>query len=283
MKSLLHRISHHWLSGFHHSKAVHVFCKALVAYSIIRLLLLWNLVQDIGHYSPVVLPANLVPRLVFYPGVLAEYSISYFLILCLIVWTGALIFRWNYVLAILFCWLNLNLYRIANPIANGSDLVLAMLSVWTIGMATLPAWKNRELQNLIFNGSVFMAQLQIVFIYFLSGWDKLISGIWRSGEAFGYISSFTFSNPWFESLLGNSTIQIILSWAIIVFEIGFAVGIWFEKTRWYFLLIGIVFHLLIIVVLTLPDFGIMMILSYLIFLRDSDYDRIRKIFTRSPQ
>lgn len=283
MTSPLPKIVAHWLAAFHEQKAVNVFCKALVAYSILRLVLLWGLFQDISYYSPTFLPDNFIPRMVFYPGALAEINVNYFLVLCLVVWTATLFLRWNYIFAILFCWLNLNLYRMANPVANGSDLVLAMFSVWAIGMATSPSLKNRELQHLVFNGSVLLTQLQIVFIYFLSGWDKLISSIWRTGEAFSYISTFTFSNPWFESTLGNSTTQIILSWAIIVFEIGFAIGIWFEKTRWYFLVAGVVFHLLIIVVLTLPDFGIMMILSYLIFLKDSDYDRIRKIFTRSPR
>jgi len=272
---LINRYSDWLLSDFHNPKAVRIFCKALVAYSILRLLLLWNVLTDISTYTPAEAPTGLMAKLVFLPSLLVEWDVSYFLMLCLAVWLTVFFLRWNYVLAILFFWLNLNLYRLDHSIVNGSDLVLVMLCLWAIGMERGSTDERGGFQCLVFNFAVLLTQLQLAFIYFLSGWDKLVtSSYWRSGEAFGFIQTFTFFNPYFDAFLSPEPVRLVLAWAIILFELGFGIGIWFKRTRKAFIIAGILFHLMIIVVLTLPDFGIVMILSYLIFLKDSDYDKI---------
>jgi hypothetical protein len=127
-----------------------------------------------------------------------------------------------------------------------------------------------------------LCKLQIVFIYLVSGWDKLTSETWRSGEAFDYIIHLnTLYNPAFTGLFEGSVVHSILSWATILFELLFVVLVWIEKTRLPVLLTGIFFHLFIWVVMTLPDFAAIMILSYIIFLNDSDYTRVRSWIKRS--
>lgn len=81
-------------------------------------------------------------------------------------------------------------------------------------------------------------------------------------------------NPAFSDLLKGKVTQLVMGWLTIGFELGFVVLVWFKRTRILVLCIGVIFHLVIIVMLTLPDFGVIMILSYLVFMKDSDYRRI---------
>ena len=60
----------------------------------------------------------------------------------------------------------------------------------------------------------------------------------------------------------------------ILFELAFVVLVWFKKTRIPILIIGIFFHLFIWIVMSLPDFATTMIISYILFLKDTDYHRL---------
>ena len=285
MKSLFSRFSTSFLEDFNQPFAVSVFCKAIVAYSVLRLVLVWPVVEIISQQPLFDYPTAFKAKYFFIPGLLAESSIQLFMGLCVLVWSAALWVRWNYVSAFLFFWLNLNLYRIDHPIVNGADIVVVMLSVWMMGMARWPLFQNvKGLQVILSNTCVLFAKFQVAFMYLISGWDKLITPSWRSGQAFEYIRHIDLFNPAFSGVLSQESIQVALSWATIAFELAFPVGVWFERSRLLFLILGVAFHLAIAFMLNLPDFGLVMILSYLVFLKDSDFTRMKNLFTlKQPQ
>src|SRR5262249_34667257 len=120
-----------------------------------------------------------------------------------------------------------------------------------------------------------LCQLQVAAIYLKSGVDKIMSSAWRSGEVFHFMAQIDESlNPFFIPLLNNSIVNGFLAWATILFELAFPVLVWFRRTRNTALLAGIVFHLLIGWMHDLTDFALVMIVSYLIFLKDADYERL---------
>ncbi|HEY3405696.1 MAG TPA: HTTM domain-containing protein [Ohtaekwangia sp.] len=286
MISLSANLADQYLSSFRNRKAVQIACKSLVAYVIIKMVLVWPLsgmITDIYYIPP---PVNLIPRLLFWPSVFAMTHHDVFYVCSLAVLALSLFLPWNYMSGALFFWICLNLLRLHSSIINGSDLVVTMLAFWSIGMSVVPVFRSaklRILQVAVFSLSVLFCQVQVAGIYLVSGWDKLWNTTWQSGEAFAYIAHFdSLINPWFVGSLSHKGIQFFLSWLTIVFELVFVVLIWFRKTRIPVLLVGVVFHLVIMIMLTLPEFGILMILSYLVFLEDSDYDRIRNVFKR-PQ
>jgi hypothetical protein len=59
----------------------------------------------------------------------------------------------------------------------------------------------------------------------------------------------------------------VLAWLTIGFELAFPVLVWFRATRKWILITGIVFHLTIAVMLGLPEFATVMIVSYTLFFR----------------
>lgn len=259
-----------------------IFCKTLVVYVLFRMIANWSVSAQFAQEKLLDLPRNIIPRILFWPSYwgMDHHTVFYGVgMLCLVL---ILFLSWNYLSAVFFFLFTLNLYRYNLAIANGSDLVLTMMAFWSIGMALRPEWKSKagsEVQTIVYILAIIFCQLQVVGIYFVSGWDKLMSEVWRSGAAFAYIRHYDpLFNPLFTPMLQSTTAQWICSWLTIVFELGFVVFVWFRKTRNFILLTGVVFHLVIIVMLSIPEFGLLMILSYLIFLKDEDYDRIKSRF-----
>ncbi len=254
--------------------AVKLFCKILVLYVILKIILIWKVSRSIVSLQEFVPSPSFVIRTLFFPAQWGTQHILIFYGVCLIVLAIILFVRWNYLSGSIFFLLTLNLFRINVPIANGSDYVLIMLSFWSIGMASWPVLKNEKWNTtliLIFNVAVFCCQLQIVFIYFVSGYDKLTSEVWRSGNAIQYITHLDFFYNQRLALPNIHFLNFTLSWIVILFELCFAVLIWTKRKRLILLAVGVIFHLVIWFALSIPDFGLIMIISYLIFLRDSDF------------
>jgi len=218
------------------------------------------------------------------PSTLAQHFPDVFFGISLAFLIMAFFLSWNYITAVLFLILIINLNRIQFLMNNGGDSVVLMLAVWMMGMVDKPVSKeerSRVVQYFIFNVTVLMCQVQVVLIYFVSGWDKVSSGVWRTGDAFGYISHLDFMfNPAFTEFLSDSFTNATLSWMTIGFELIFVSAVWFNNIRLWMLAIGTVFHVMIAVTLSIPDFGAVMIVSYLIFLKDSDYAHLRSYLMR---
>lgn len=223
-------------------------------------------------------------KLVLALAFLANYNIDAFYIIAILFLILAFFIRVNYACTSLFFWLTVNLYVVVLPFANGSDLVLFMLAIWCIPMAQVPKLKSeigQTLQRTALNTSTILCQLMVVFIYLVSGLDKVKSEAWRTGEAFEYIINLnTLYHPAFTGLFEHPILQGLLSWITIAFELTFVVLVWYKKTRLPILVIGIIFHLFIWIVLSLPDFALIMMISYIIFLKDDDIARLKTFVKR---
>jgi hypothetical protein len=250
-----------------------------VFFTLIKTAMLWSLSQAVMEHHKLSLPRSWIGKMVLAPSFLANYNMEIFLVVAIVFLVFAFFLRPHYIVSILFFWLAVNLYVVFLPFANGADLILFMLALWCIPLARKPIIKSEPgniIQRTLYNLGIVLCQLQIVFIYLVSGWDKLGSETWRSGEAFDYIIHLnTLYNPTFTGFFEDPFIQHVFSWATILFELLFVFLVWIEKTRLPMLVAGIFFHLFIWVVMSLPDFAGIMIISYIIFLKDRDYIRIR--------
>lgn len=275
----IERLSSHFTDDFRQPKATRIFFRALVGYTLIKMIAIWSVSRMVISHHDLSLPGSLPGKVLLAPSFLAnQYPDIFFGIgICFLM----LVFfvRSHYVANLLFFWLTFNLYIVNLPVSNGSDIVLFMLSLWCIPLAVRPAFKNSRyaaIQKAIYNLALIFCQLQVGYIYFVSGMDKLLSETWRSGEAFDYIRHLELLyNPvlpvFFESRFWN----VVFSWSTILFELLFVVLVWINKTRLLMLLLGTIFNLFIWIVLSLPDFALVMVVGFLIFLKDSDYARIK--------
>lgn len=253
-----------------------LFIRAVLLYFMVKIILAWQASLVIEKITTLPYIKSIPLRILFLPGILFEQHPELFLIIgisicCISIWKP------NLVSTILLFWYALNYYRVHFALAYGADIVLVSLIFLSIGLSVYPFWKQRAgFQKLLFNGTSFIIKIQIAIIYLLSGVDKLYAPAWRSGEAIRYMTSLDYLfNPGLVGAFPTTPwLNFILSWVVILFEILFPILIWNNRFRLWLLALGTVFHLAIVLLLSLIDFGFIMIISYIIFLQDSDLKKI---------
>jgi hypothetical protein len=111
--------------------------------------------------------------------------------------------------------------------------------------ATVPAWPARLLC------------LQLALLYFGSGLWKLGSRSWRTGR----ILEMTMAGPWgtpaafaFAAAGWPAWIYDVLTWGVILFELGAGFALHFRRTRKAAMAAGLLFHLGVWVFLDIPEF-----------------------------
>ena len=284
LKDKVRDLSQYFVNDFNNTGTTRVFFKGLILLTLLKIVMLWPFSHTVMTYHSITLPRSWIGKILLAPSFLANYNVDVFYALAIAFLVIAFLVRPHYITTVVFFWLTFNLYVIYLPFANGADFVLFMLALWCIPQATYPALKSETgkiIQIACYNTGVLFCQLQIVFIYLISGWDKLISKTWQSGEAFDYVTHLnTMFNPMFTGVFDNPGMQLLLSWITILFELAFVILVWFEKTRLPILAAGILFHLFIWIVMSLPDFASVMIISYIRFLKDTDYDLLRGMIRR---
>ena len=121
--------------------------------------------------------------------------------------------------------------------------------------------------------SVFfrLMQIQISVIYMYTGFEKLKGTSWWDGTALWTV----FANPQFSVFdmvwLKNFPLFFAIgTFTTLVFEIYFPVLVYFQKTRLFWLALGVLFHLMIGFFIGLMPFSLVMISTYFLFLSRSN-------------
>lgn len=248
--------------------SITIFCKSLYAFLFLKILFLWPILPGVLKHLPYEF-ASPLHYFIYAPIKLAQFNLNVFLVSMLLLLLLALLVSVNYFTSALIFWLSFSLSRIAFPVANGSDYVLNLFLFFSIFLSVVPACKSvflRNAQHIISNFAFLFCRVQLSLIYVLSGFDKLTSNAWRTGDAvFSIVNLEYFINPHLHGAF-NESLYGVLAWTVILFELGFPFLIWFKQFRVYALVVGVIFHLGIIFILSLPDFGIVMILTYSLFI-----------------
>jgi Vitamin K-dependent gamma-carboxylase len=124
----------------------------------------------------------------------------------------------------------------------------------------------------LFPGDVHVAQASLWFIaiqgclaYFVAGIAKVISPVWRSGEAVRRIlGTRTYGSGKVASLVsGRDGVCVVLSWFLMLFECTFPLALAFGKTGFaVFAVLGIMFHVTNAVIMGLNTFVWAFIATY---------------------
>lgn len=258
------------------------FVKSLVGYALLKMIFLWPAAAIILRHHALTLPRSWVGKLVLAPAVVANANVHIFFASAVAFLAVMLFVRINFRLNLVFFWLMVNLYVVNLPSGNGSDLVLLMLSFWCILIDDTKQERGVGSRAIVtHNLGRVLCQLQIVILYAVSGWDKLTNEIWRSGEAWAYIRNLdVLANPYLHGMLQGPIINSVLAWSTIAFECLFVMLVWLKQTRLTMLFAGTVVHVGIWILLSLPDFGLVMMVSYVVFLKDDDVSRLREWIRR---
>lgn len=247
-----------------HAGSITILCKSFYVFLLIKMLYLWPVIAQINDQSKF--------------GVTPSY-LNTFLVTGIIFLLAGLILQINYIIGACIFLFSFAFSRVLYPVTNGSDLVLNLYLFLAIFLSIKPTIKNSEFQTfqgIIQNFTFLFCKIQLALIYLLSGSDKLMSVAWRSGDAiFSILNLNYYLNPIITMSI-SETACFLIAWVVILFEISFAFLIWIKKIRPVLITLGVLFHLAIAVLLSLPDFGIVMILLYSLFIQYP-----KKIFGKS--
>lgn len=246
---------------------IRFFRKVLFGFLLLKIFLLWSVLEDVILYMPFMVD-SFFKEVLYAPLLLIRFHESLFVVSFVLFLLTGIVLRHSYFISFLIFWFSVCLTKLTLPISSGADSVLNLFLFLVIFMEVPKSkfFKDSAFAEIFSIAAFFLAQIHLVLIYFLSGYDKLLSEAWRSGAAIYSINHLTFFwNP--NIILELNKIEcLMLGWSVILFEIGFALLIWFKRLRPTLLILGCAFHVSIILILGLLDFGLIMIICYCLFL-----------------
>jgi len=129
---------------------------------------------------------------------------------------------------------------------------------------------KRKWRNDLSSVGLRLVQLQVCIIYAYSGLDKARGPMWWAGESlWGVLANpqltrfdFTFFAQW-------PLLVVIFTYSTLAWEIYFPVLVWSKTFKNFMLLFGVALHVGIALMINIPFFGLLMIVSYIVFL-DND-------------
>lgn len=193
----------------------------------------------------------------------------------------------NFLTRILVFLLFVNLHNANHEVSNGGLNLMHQLLFFHLFWFKNNLKNNDRIaafKNLVHNLSFYGVWLQLCLLYLSAGLFKLAGTHWLVGDAIAHVLSIeeyslpmiipiAEENPWWMRLA---------SWITLFYQILFTVVIWIKPIRKYYLFIGTVIHLGIAFFMGITDFGIIMVLSYLIFMNTTPAKRTLKLVGVNP-
>jgi hypothetical protein len=285
---MINALSYRLTAPVENIRATTIFCKGLFMYFLLKIFFTWSTLSQITSVHSFSKPKLVLSWMAFGFTSLAAAHIHIFLSMTCVVLILAILIRPNYFLSAFIALLALNFYKICFTVANGSDQIMVTMLFFAVPLSAYPILKNPSVaivQSGVYNTARWLCMFYVASIYLISGLDKLGTQAWRSGDAIESISHLEYMmNPGLKTWIPEgSGSRLVLAWLAIAFELSFAALVWFRPIRKWLFAAGILFHFVIGAFLSLPDFGWIMVISYLIFLDDETIGSAIRIFARKRQ
>lgn len=127
-----------------------------------------------------------------------------------------------------------------------------------------------------------LLQIQLSVVYLWTFWHKLKGETWFDGTAFYYASRLeSFYNNSLPLLMNSSIFLKSATWLTLVMELFLGIAVWIKEWRVYAILMGIIFHLSIEFLMSIPYFEWVMILLLLTFIEDHDVLKLKSFFRKT--
>jgi hypothetical protein len=210
----------------------------------------------------------------------AVWLASAFIILIAVLAIIGLSGRSNFVSNIFLWWLIMNIANFLYPTLTAGDFLLNQLLLFNCFFSfrqhKIPF--VNDLKTALHNSALIAIKLQICVAYFLSAYYKLTDDSWINGGALHTIFQIPeFSNALLASI--PSIVCMALTYLTMAYQLSFPVLVWFRPFKIWLLLFGILQHLLIALGMGLFQFGVIMIICYILFLKyDDGSEKENKMF-----
>jgi hypothetical protein len=153
-----------------------------------------------------------------------------------------------------------------------------MIMVFLFYLSFTQIWKKVSydgLSKVMFR----MIQVHMAIIYFYTGLEKLRGSTWWEGSALWLVFNNTQITLWDLTWLAHYPVLLALfAHTTVLFELFFPAMIFNPKTKFYWLGLGIFFHIGIALTLDLWGFSGLMLSQYFLYIRKDEWDRIISYF-----
>ena len=241
-------------------------------------------VAEVWYSDAGMLPARMLSRVApNMPTLMSSLSDTWMAMLFFGLWAVVallLLVGWQTRLMSALNWVLLISVINRNPlVATGADSVMQAFAFWSfflpLGRAYALDARRRGEQGAarVFAFPVRMLQIQIALIYVFTTIFKLQGQTWPSGDALYMamqVRMHTF--PLAEWMLANASVSVLrtLTYMALLIEGGFALLVFFPLFQPYLraagLVAGIGLHIVIALVMNIPNFPLVMITGYLVLI-----------------
>ena len=179
--------------------------------------------------------------------------------------------------------LTINLFTKGGLFFTGGEVLVNFLLFYLIFIQKPKDGVNSGFQNVLNNTFYIIILIQVCVLYFFSFFWKLYDSNWLNGNALYYVSKIsTFSSVGLAWVLeDNKLLGQILTYSVLVYQGSFVIVVWIKKLKVPFLIAGVLFHLSISIGMGIFAFGVIMSLSYLLFLDSSQINWLKARFKKS--
>jgi len=182
-----------------------------------------------------------------------------------------------------------------NLVLNGGDTVLrAMLFFFMFAPSGAAFSVDSLLRRLRYPGAEpllispwaqRMMQVQVALIYLSTAYAKTRGALYHDGSAMYYVFGLVdFNVRGVEQLMNLPLVYSSLTFAVLLAELLIPFLLWFRASRPYAVALGLLAHGWIMVFMTIPVFGVLMVATYIPFFTEAELsaalDRIRRRFER---
>jgi hypothetical protein len=152
-------------------------------------------------------------------------------------------------------------------IVYGLDMISAFLLFYLSFTRTDAKPKKGSWAAMLSSSALRLTQIQVCVIYAYSGWEKLKGLSWWKGEAIWAVVANTQIARWNMDWMAHLPLLIsFATYATVLFEVYFPVLIWLRKWRPWVLALGLLLHFGIGMVVFIPFFAALMVVTYASFL-----------------
>jgi len=167
--------------------------------------------------------------------------------------------------------LTINLFTKGGMFFTGGEVFVNFLLFYLIFIQNSSKTKSYQLQNTLNNTFYIILLIQLCVLYFFSFFWKLFDANWTNGLALYYVSQIdTFSSSWLKAVFEtNIWLSKLATYSVLFYQGSFAILVWVKKIKIPFLIVGILMHFSISIGMGIFAFGIIMTISYILFLEES--------------
>jgi len=168
---------------------------------------------------------------------------------------------------ILLSFCTYNIHNYLYPTLTAGDFLLNQLLFFNIFLVSRTSAKPvlRDLQCAIHNTGLLALKIQICLVYALASYYKLADPDWMGGEAVQHTLRIDmYALPSLQHL--PHWLSVFMNYSTLLYQLLFPVLVWIRPAKKWLLALGVAQHLFIALGMGLFSFGMVMIISYIVFL-----------------